>query len=336
MSNAGPRPRRLGGARLGGVTITIRRAAPTESETLSELALRSKAYWGYDAGFLAACRAELSVHTADLERSRVTVAEDADQILGFYALSGGPPEGELTLLFVEPDRIATGIGQMLWNHALATAARVGLSRIRIESDPFAEGFYLAMGATRVGETPSRSIPDRRLPLLRFDVSRVPIQLHRVQDPALQVESVLAELRTELQALLPATQVEHIGATALPGGLTKGDVDVNVRVEPDEFADVVTALSARFDTAQPQNWTETFASFSDERCGLPVGIQVTARGSDDDFLVAARDRLRADPALRRKYDQLKQETAPAGRAAYWQAKNDFLRQIRSATSSGESA
>jgi GrpB-like predicted nucleotidyltransferase (UPF0157 family)/GNAT superfamily N-acetyltransferase len=308
------------------VAITIRRANPTESATLSDLALRSKAHWGYDEAFLAACRAELTVHAVDVERLRVTVAESGE-VVGFYALGGGPPEAELSFLFVDPDRIGTGIGRMLWEHCLVTAARVGLSRIRVESDPFAEGFYLAMGAERVGEAPSRSIPGRELPLLSFDMSTVPVALHRVDGLADQVEGVLADLRTELQTLVGGIEVEHIGATSLPDGLTKGDVDVNVRVAPDRFRDVVSALSARFDAAQPQNWTATFASFSDDRGGLPVGIQVTVRGSADDYLVAARDRLRTDPALRRQYAQRKQETAPAGRAAYWQAKNDFLRVIR---------
>ena len=153
------------------MTITIGRAVPGECAALSDLALRSKAHWGYDADFLAACRAELTVDPADVQRLRVTLAEESGEVVGFYALGGGPPEGELSLFFVEPARICTGIGTLLWQDCLATAARIGLSRIRIESDPFAEGFYTGMGATRVGDVQSQSIPDRRLPLLSFDILR---------------------------------------------------------------------------------------------------------------------------------------------------------------------
>ncbi|TCT06419.1 hypothetical protein EDC22_1111 [Tepidamorphus gemmatus] len=35
----------------------------------------------------------------------------------------------------------------------------------VDSDPFAEGFYLAMGAQRVGEAPSGAIAGRMLPRL---------------------------------------------------------------------------------------------------------------------------------------------------------------------------
>ena len=35
-------------------------------------------------------------------------------------------------------------------------------------------------------------------------------------------------RREVVALLPAAEVEHVGATAVPGALTKGDVDLAFR------------------------------------------------------------------------------------------------------------
>ena len=309
------------------MTIAIRRAVPGECEALSDLALRSKAHWGYDANFLAACRAELTVEPADVQRLRVTVAEESGEIVGFYALGAGPPEGELSFLFVEPARIGAGVGRTLWQDCLATAARIGLSRIRIESDPFAEGFYTGMGATRAGDVQSESIPHRRLPLLSFNMGAVPIELRPVKDLASDIDAVLADLRRELAVLAPDVVVEHIGATSMPDGLTKGDVDVNLRVDQGRFDHVVAALSARFDIAQPQNWTGTYASFSDTCRGMPVGIQVTAEGSDDDFLVALRDLMRDDPELRHQYDAIKRANAAAGRDAYWRAKDDFLRRLR---------
>jgi GrpB-like predicted nucleotidyltransferase (UPF0157 family)/GNAT superfamily N-acetyltransferase len=300
---------------------------PGECAALSDLALRSKAHWGYDASFLEACRTELTLEPGAVERLRATVAEDSGEIVGFYALGGGAPEGELSFFFVEPGRIGTGIGALLWQDCLATAARIGLSRIRIESDPFAEGFNSAMGATRVGDVQSQSIPDRRLPLLSFDMGEVPIELRPVEDLASDIDAVLADLRRELAALAPGVVVEHIGATAMPDGLTKGDFDVNLRVDQERFDHVVTALSTRFDVAQPENWTATYASFSDTCRGVPVGIQVTAEGSDDDFPVMLRDLMRADPELRHQYDAMKRANAPRGRNAYWRAKDEFFHRLR---------
>jgi GrpB-like predicted nucleotidyltransferase (UPF0157 family) len=160
------------------------------------------------------------------------------------------------------------------------------------------------------------------------VTEQPLELFPVESLAGEVDLVLTALRRELSTLAPGVGVEHIGATAMPDGVTKGDVDVNLRIAPERFDSLVAALSARFDVAQPQNWTGTYASFSDTRRGLPLGIQVTVVGSDDDFLVELRDRMREDPDLRRRYDAVKRANAPAGREAYWQAKDDFLRRLRS--------
>jgi GNAT superfamily N-acetyltransferase len=308
------------------VAIRIRPAEPAECDALSELARRSKAHWGYEASFLEACRAELTVDATDVERLRVTVAEEGHAIVGFYALGGGPPDGELCLLFVEPARIGTGVGRALWHHALMSAAHLGFSRVRIESDPFAEGFYLAMGASRVGEAPSSSIPNRSLPLLEVEIGEAPVEVRPVQELTRSIERVLDTVGRELPRLVPGVTVEHVGATSLPDGVTKGDVDVNVRVGPKRFGEVVAALSRRFEVAQPHHWTATYASFAD-RLELPLGIQVTVEGSDDDFLVPLRDRLLDDAPLRRAYDEVKRAAAPAGSDAYWRAKNDFLRGLR---------
>jgi GrpB-like predicted nucleotidyltransferase (UPF0157 family) len=153
-----------------------------------------------------------------------------------------------------------------------------------------------------------------------------IDLRPVQELASTVSRVLERLRHDLDQLVPGVEFEHIGATSLPDGFTKGDVDVNLRVGRERFDQVVAALSRRFELAQPQNWTSTYASFADDRRDLPVGIQVTVEGSDEDFLVMLRDRLRNDARLRQRYNRIKQENAPAGEDAYWRAKNDLLRQI----------
>ena len=44
--------------------VLIRPARAEECESLSELARRSKAVWGYDAAFMAACHEELAVQPA--------------------------------------------------------------------------------------------------------------------------------------------------------------------------------------------------------------------------------------------------------------------------------
>lgn len=143
---------------------------------LSDLALRSKAHWGYDDAFLAACRRELTVSRDRIERDVVAVLEKDGIARGFYLLraEGGSATGachqaELEFFYLDPASIGEGNGRRLWLHAVTMAQEHGYRRIIIHSDPHAEGFYLAMGARRVGEVASGSIEGRSLPLMRLDL-----------------------------------------------------------------------------------------------------------------------------------------------------------------------
>jgi hypothetical protein len=47
-----------------------------------------------------------------------------------------------------------GVGAALFAECEAVARRTGAERLTVESDPYAEGFYLRMGATSKGRVPA--------------------------------------------------------------------------------------------------------------------------------------------------------------------------------------
>jgi GNAT superfamily N-acetyltransferase len=147
--------------------LTVRSALPEEARLLSELALRSKGHWGYDADFLEACRAELTLSPDYIAASPVFVLEKSRQIVGFYGLREQGGGLELLYLFVEPEIVNRGYGKLLWKHAVEVAAKLGFQKISVESDPYAEAFYQAMGARRIGDVPSSARAGRRLSLMEF-------------------------------------------------------------------------------------------------------------------------------------------------------------------------
>ncbi|MCX4772591.1 GNAT family N-acetyltransferase [Streptomyces sp. NBC_01260] len=150
--------------------MRVRPGRPSEAAELTGLALRSKGHWGYDEAFLAACRDELTMAPADIDRRRTAVAEEDGRVLGFTTLEGAPPAGVLGMMFAEPDALGRGVGRLLFGHVVAEARRLGFARFTIDADPNAEGFYRAMGAVRIGATPSGSVPGRELPLLEFTLT----------------------------------------------------------------------------------------------------------------------------------------------------------------------
>ncbi|MFZ3570522.1 GNAT family N-acetyltransferase [Streptomyces sp. BH097] len=146
----------------------LRPARPDEAALLSALALRSKAHWGYDDAFMAACVDELTLRPSEVVRRRTTVAEDADgRPVGLVTLEGPPPVGELGLMFVEPDAIGLGVGRLLFEHMRETARAAGFRAVSWSADPNAVPFYEAMGGRHVGVTPSGSVPGRVLPLMEL-------------------------------------------------------------------------------------------------------------------------------------------------------------------------
>ena len=109
------------------------------------------------------------------------------------------------------------------------------------------------------------------------------------------ERLFETVRRDLHAILPATaEVLHVGATAVPGCLTKGDLDVVVRVRRLDFEAAQTALAACFPRNRGSTRTAEFAAFEDEKQTPHLGVQLTVKGGAFDvfhrFAAALRGRF----------------------------------------------
>jgi GrpB-like predicted nucleotidyltransferase (UPF0157 family) len=154
-----------------------------------------------------------------------------------------------------------------------------------------------------------------------------ITLKAESDLRLQVREIFARVLPQILSLLPDAEVAHIGATAIPGALTKGDLDIMVRVSSARFPDAVAKLKTSFSLKQPKNWNDSFASFGDDTgYVLPLGVQLIVKDSESDFLLFLRDHFIKHPEVLEAYNQLKLRYADQGPEAYWQAKDTFLTEI----------
>ena len=148
--------------------IIIRAARPEEAEALTELAIRAKASWGYDAAFMAACRAELTMTPERLAAWRVWVAEADGEIVGMIALSLDDG-AEVEDFFVKPAFQGHGVGGALMAALLDACRATGVQALMVDADPNAEAIYARLGFVIVGRSPSGSIPGRTLPRMRLDL-----------------------------------------------------------------------------------------------------------------------------------------------------------------------
>ncbi len=146
----------------------IRPATVEDLPSLNPMILRSKAHWGYDAAFMAACRDVLRLTSRDLETSDIVVFANP-LIQGVCKLEMEGEAASLDKLFVEPAAMGKGVGRALMRWAIDRARDRNASHMMIEADPGAAPFYERMGARVVGEVASEAIVERSLPLLRLDL-----------------------------------------------------------------------------------------------------------------------------------------------------------------------
>ena len=149
--------------------VELRSLESDDLRSASELCMQAKAHWGYDAAFLAACVPALQLKETDLSEGAVTGAFDRDMLIGVIHIMFDDENCLLDKLFVDPAWMYCGVGRKLFEWCQQEACKRDMAKVVIESDPFAEPFYIAMGCRKVGHTRCNST-ERMLPLLELILS----------------------------------------------------------------------------------------------------------------------------------------------------------------------
>lgn len=150
--------------------IEIRGAREDEAAALSDIRVRSKGHWGYSRETLEAWRPAMVVSIDYIRSATVRSLLVDGGLVGFYALK--KEEGMLDHLWLIPEVIGKGLGRFAFADAIAVARGIGMRTLLIISDADAAGFYLKMGAQKVGEFYSPH-QQRMLPKLLFRVPESP-------------------------------------------------------------------------------------------------------------------------------------------------------------------
>ncbi len=148
--------------------MKIIKAVPENAASLLEITVAAKAYWGYPEDWMAAWAQLLKLPPAYFTTNEVYKAIIGATIAGWYALVRHNDSGLLDHLWVQPAFMGQGVGRQLFLHAVELARSQGLSRLELEADPHAVGFYERMGAHVTGEAATdmgRKIPVMSLRLL---------------------------------------------------------------------------------------------------------------------------------------------------------------------------
>jgi len=143
----------------------------------------------------------------------------------------------------------------------------------------------------------------------------------IQDDA---RAILERERERLLPLLPGSELSLTGGSSVPGALTKGDVDLHLRVPRADFARAVEVLRRRCRIVHPDIWTDGFATFEVDDHPLPTGIAVTALGDEHDELFRRTwQRLASDPVALEQYNEAKRAAEDLPEDEYARAKSSFF-------------
>ena len=141
----------------------------SDGKILTDIALISKAFWGYADDLIESWREELTITSKMIEEMMIYKFLQDNTIVGFYALN--PPKEntiELEMLFVLPDFIGRKIGKQLLYHSFEKAKDLGCNSMTLLADPNAVAFYESRGFYEIDRKES-SIPNRFLPILKVDL-----------------------------------------------------------------------------------------------------------------------------------------------------------------------
>lgn len=142
-----------------------------------------------------------------------------------------------------------------------------------------------------------------------------------------IEDTFTTQKEIIKKVIPDAEVQHVGSSAIPNSLTKGDIDIQVRVSSKRFLQAIEELSKLYEFNDGSIKTNEFRAFKDDAISPPLGIQLTVFDSEFDLFWKFRDVLLHNDKYRNEYDNLKREFEGKEMDKYREAKNEFFNKIK---------
>lgn len=132
-------------------------------------------------------------------------------------------------------------------------------------------------------------------------------------------------KRQIEEILSAVQIEHIGGSSIQGAKTKGDLDISVQTSEINFASDCEKMKQIAHIHHPELWAKDFAIFNMCDQSVKIDIMLVVKGSDYDTFTKTRDILISNPTLLAEYNLIKDKLTPRT-PEYHQAKKAFFSRI----------
>lgn len=143
----------------------------------------------------------------------------------------------------------------------------------------------------------------------------------------RIDAIFNELYESLLSISPNFRVEHIGSSSIPGAVSKGDLDIFIGVTQEEFNRTIQLLESigfyeKTDTLR----TESLRMMVTDSYEEDVAVQLVANGSEHESFLEFRDKLRSNPDLVSRYNQLKFDCKGLAHDNYREVKSAFIETV----------
>ncbi|EXS33732.1 MULTISPECIES: GrpB family protein [Acinetobacter calcoaceticus/baumannii complex] len=131
---------------------------------------------------------------------------------------------------------------------------------------------------------------------------------------------------DISTLLPFAQIEHIGSSAIPNAISKGDLDIYIEVMSEQFEFAIEQLKT-LNFIEKQNTLRTH-----ELCMLEslnnddVAFQIVVTDSIFTFFLTFKNKLINSPTLVNEYNELKLQCSHLDPDQYRTIKSDFINRV----------
>ncbi|TOD65699.1 GrpB family protein [Vibrio parahaemolyticus] len=150
-----------------------------------------------------------------------------------------------------------------------------------------------------------------------------MQFYKADEYQASCENLYRKYEFEIAALLPDATIEHIGASSIPNAVSKGDLDILVGVNGNELEKAVKLLSTLGFNEKSNTLRTPELCMLENSSGSDVAFQVVVNGSEFDFFVGFRDKLRESPELVQQYNELKMSCIGWSHEEYRRKKSAFI-------------
>lgn len=148
-----------------------------------------------------------------------------------------------------------------------------------------------------------------------------------EDYQLKVLNLYELVKSDVLVALGSARFEHIGASSVPGSVSKGDLDIFLGVEKEQFNSTIKKLiDIGFEEKKDTLRTNELCMLTTDMYKHDVAIQVVINGSEFESFINFRDFMISRPDLVKELNQIKRDCRGLVPEHYRKIKSEWVEDI----------